>query len=173
VNQQTNTTSQTNTIKKPHHLTQASLCPEIFLMGGTHIVKQGRNALFYKKPTPVDWSTVTDFLHRLEKDILKGWAQTASDILARVQYEDIEVCTTADLLMDTTLITIYPGSSALEMRRLETLIEIFFTTHLIRKLGHKVETAALFQPLSGLWIEMDLRTWNGSELDAFLRAKIS
>ena len=151
----------------------SSLCPEIFLMGGTHIVKQGRNALFYKKPTPGDWSTVTEFLHRLEKDILKGWAQTSSDILARVTYEDIQVCTTADLLMDTTLIMIHPGSSANEMRRLETLIEIFFTTHLIRKLGHKIETAALFQPLSGLWIEMDLRLWNGSELDNFLRTKIS
>jgi hypothetical protein len=153
-------------------IASTSLCPEIFLMGGTHIVKQGRNALFYKKPCAQDWAVVSEFLQRLEKDILKNWAQNAGDILARVQYEDEQVGTTADLLMDATLVTIQPGSTVLEMRRLETLIEVFFTAHLIRKLGHKIETVALFQPLSGLWIEMDLREWDGEELDNYLRSKI-
>ena len=150
----------------------ASLCPEIFLMGGTHIVKHGRNALFYKKPVAQDWAVISDFLQRLEKDILKDWAQTTGDILARVQYEDEQVGTVADLLMDTTLVMLQPGSVVNEMRRLETLIEVFFTAHLMRKLGHKIETVALFQPLSGLWIEMDIRDWNGVELDAYLRSKL-
>jgi hypothetical protein len=149
-----------------------TLCPEIFLMGGTHVIKNGRNSLFYKKPTSQEWLTIREFLYRLEKDILKTWAQTSIDILARVQYEDEQVTTIADLLLDTTLVIISPGSSHLEMRRLETLVETLFTVHLIRKQGHKIETAALFQPLSGLWIEMDLRTWDGTDLDKIIRSKI-
>ena len=156
-----------------HSIKSSSLCAEIFLMGGTHIVKSGRNALFYKKPTNHDWNSISDFLYRLEKDILKTWTQTTVDILARVQYEDEQVTATADLLLDSTLVMIQSGSSAIEMRRLETLVEIFFTVHLIRKMGHKVETVALFQPLSGLWIEMDLHKWDGTDLDNFLRAKIT
>ena len=75
--------------------------------------------------------------------------------------------------MDKTLVLIQPGSSGLDMRRLEILIELFETVHLMRKKGHTIESAVLFQPLSGLWMELDVKTWCGESLDHYLRSKLS
>lgn len=145
------------------------LCNELFLMGGAHIVRQGRNALFYKKPLDTEWETIQEYLVRLESDILKNWCLSAKDILARIQYEDEQLSTHGDLLMDKTLISIQPGSSGMDLKRLDVIIEIFETAHLLRKKGHVINTAVLFQPLSGLWIEMDLAEWNGQVLDTYIR----
>jgi hypothetical protein len=71
--------------------------------------------------------------------------------------------------MDKTLISIQPGSSGMDLKRLDVIIEIFETAHLLRKKGHVINTAVLFQPLSGLWIEMDLAEWNGQVLDTYIR----
>jgi hypothetical protein len=138
-------------------------------MGGSHIVRQGRNALFYKKPFDTEWETVQEYLVRLESDILKHWCLTAKDILARIQYEDEQLSALGDLLMDGTLISIQPGSSGMDLKRLDIIIEIFETVHLLRKKGHVINAAVLFQPLSGLWIEMDLAQWNGDVLDNYIR----
>jgi len=150
-----------------------SLYKELFLMGGTHIVRQGRNALFYRQPTTENWSTVTLFLKALEQHIINPWTNTATDILARIQYEDEQLTATADLIMDKTLILIQPGSSGLDLRRLEVLIELFETVHLLRKKGLQIESAVLFQPLSGLWLEIDVTHWNGTTLDDYIRSKLS
>jgi len=148
------------------------LCNEVFLMGGTHIVRQGRNAFFYRMPTKENWDTVTDFLKALEKEIIAPWLNSATHVLARIQYEDEQIYVTADLLMDATLILIQPGSSGLDLRRLEILIELLETVHLLRKKGLLIESAVLFQPLSGLWIEIDIKNWSGETLDRYLRNKI-
>lgn len=142
---------------------------ELFLMGGTHVVRQGRNALFYKKPTETEWESVQTYLQRLENDILKNWCLTATDILARITYSDEELTVQGDLLMDKTLISIQQGSSSYDMKRLDNIIELFETTHLLRKNGHIINAIALFQPLSGLWVEMDVSQWDGKVLDAYLR----
>jgi len=149
-----------------------SLCSELFLLGGTHIVRQGRNAYFYKQPTKQDWQIVGSFLDALEKEIVTPLLTSATDILARIQYEDEELTATADLVIDKTLILFQQGSSGLDMRRLETLLELFETVHLMRKKGHVIESAVLFQPLSGLWLELDVKTWSGETLDAYLRSKL-
>lgn len=160
-----------------HRTTQSqlpslSLLPDIFLMGGTHVVKDGRNALFFKQPTKDDWLTVRDYLAKLDSDILQNWCSNSQDILARVQYDDEQLIVCADLIMEHTLIHFNTGSSANEMKRLEILVEIFETVHLIRQKGFLITTAAIFQPLSGMWIEMDLSEWDGSVLDKYIRAKI-
>ena len=154
-------------------LSTHSLYKELFLMGGTHIVRQGRNALFYRQPTDEAWSTVTGFLKALEKHIILPWTNSATDILARIHYEDEQLTATADLIMDKTVILIQPGSSALDMRRLEILIELFETVHLLRKKGLQIESAVLFQPLSGLWLEIDVKNWCGITLDNYIRAKLT
>ena len=153
-------------------LPSISLLPELFLMGGTHVVKQGRNALFFKQPTAQEWTSVKTYLSRLEKDILQNWCNDAQDILARVQYEDEQLIVCADLLMENTLVMINPGSTANEMKRLEILVELFETVHLIRQKGFLIHKAAIFQPLSGLFIEMDLTNWDGTILDNHIRSKI-
>jgi hypothetical protein len=145
------------------------LCNELFLMGGTYIVRQGRNALFYKRPSSQDWDSIKTYLENLEFHILKSWCSTATDILARIQYEDEQLSAQGDLLMDKTLITIQPGSSGMDLKRLDTIIEIFETVHLLRIKGHVIDSAVLFQPLSGLWLEMNLTDWNGAALDTYLR----
>jgi hypothetical protein len=71
--------------------------------------------------------------------------------------------------MDRTLISIQPGSSGMDLKRLDIIIELFETVHLLRKKGHGIDKAVLFQPLSGLWIEMDLANWNGEVLDNYIR----
>lgn len=154
-------------------LPSIALLPEIFLMGGTHVVKQGRNALFYKQPKPEDWLSVKDYLTRLESDILTNWCADAQDILARVEYEDEQLIVCADLIMENTLIQINSGTTANDMKRLEILVELFETVHLIRQKGILIERAAIFQPLTGLWTEMDLTTWDGTHLDKYIRAKAS
>jgi hypothetical protein len=141
-------------------------------MGGTHVVKQGRNALFFKQPAQEHWQTVIEYLSRLEKDILLNWCNNSQDILARVQYEDEQLIVCADLIMENTLIIINSGSTANEMKRLELLVEVFETVHLIRQKGFLLKTAAIFQPLSGLWIEMDISNWDGSVLDKHIRSKV-
>jgi hypothetical protein len=141
-------------------------------MGGTHIVKQGRNALFFKQPTQQEWTSVKEYLTRLESDILQNWCTNAQDILARVQYEDEQLIVCADLLLENTLIMINTGSTANEMKRLETLVELFETVHLIRQKGFLIKSAALFQPLSGLFIEMDMSNWDGTVLDNYIRSKV-
>ncbi len=153
-------------------LPSLSVLPEIFLMGGTHIVKQGRNALFYKQPKEHDWKYVKEYLERLESDILMNWCVNAQDILARVEYDDEQLLVCADLVMENTLIQINPGTTANEMKRLEILVELFETVHLIRQKGFLIKSAAIFQPLSGLWIEMDLSSWDGSVLDKHIRSKV-
>lgn len=158
-------TTQTN-------LPSLAVLPELFLMGGTHVVKQGRNALFFKKPTQDDWNSVMEYLSRLEKDILLNWCNNSQDILARVQYEDEQLIVCADLIMENTLIQINSGSTANEMKRLDVLVELFETVHLIRQKGFLIKSAAIFQPLSGLWIEMDLTNWDGSVLDKHIRSKV-
>jgi hypothetical protein len=141
-------------------------------MGGTHVVKDGRNALFFKQPTKDDWLTVRDYLAKLDTDILQNWCSNSQDILARVQYDDEQLIVCADLIMENTLIHFNTGSTPNEMKRLEILVEIFETVHLIRQKGFLITTAAIFQPLSGMWIEMDLSQWDGSVLDKYIRAKI-
>lgn len=159
---------------KTNDLTNNSLdiLKELFLMGGTHIVRQGRNKFFYRQPTEENWNTVRPFLKVLEAEILTPWAHSATDILARTQYEDEQIISTADLIMDKTLIMIQPGSSGLDLRRLEILIELFETVHLMRKKGHVIESAVLFQPLSGLWMELDVIKWSGTVLDNYIRSKL-
>jgi hypothetical protein len=154
-------------------LPSISLLPEIFLMGGTHVVKQGRNALFFKQPNKDDWNTVKNYLIRLESDILQNWCSNSQDILARVQYEDEQITTSADLVMDQTLIQIHSGSSLNDLKRLEIIVELFETVHLIRKTGTSITTAALFQPLSGIWLEFDLTAWDGTVLDTYIRSKLA
>ena len=149
-----------------------TLLSELFLMGGTHVVKHGRNALFFKQPTPQDWSTIKDYLMRLETDILQDWCINSQDILARIQYEDEQLIASADLVMENTLVQINSGSSANDMKRLDVLVELFETVHLIRQKGFLIKLAAIFQPLSGLWIEMDLSDWDGAALDKHIRSKI-
>jgi hypothetical protein len=149
-----------------------SLVPEIFLMGAIHMVRQGRNALFYRQPTGAELGEVNEFLERLESDIITQWCSDAQIILARVQYEDEQLTTSADIIMDSTLVQIQPGSNGNDLKRLEILIELFATVHLMRKMGNKITSAALFQPLSGLWIEMNLDSWDGEILDTYLRSKI-
>jgi hypothetical protein len=166
-----------NLINAWHRTTQTALpsillLPELFLMGGTHIVKQGRNALFFKQPTQQEWTSVKEYLTRLESDILQNWCTNAQDILARVQYEDEQLIVCADLLLENTLIMINTGSTANEMKRLETLVELFETVHLIRQKGFLIKSAALFQPLSGLFIEMDMSNWDGTVLDNYIRSKV-
>lgn len=153
-------------------LPSLTLLPEIFLMAGTHIVKQGRNALFFKKPTQEDWQTVTEYLDRLEKDILSKWVANSKDLLARVQYEDEQLIVCADLVIENTLVTFNSGTNPGEMKRLEVLVELFETVHLIRQRGLLIKSAAIFQPLSGLWIEMDLSKWDGGLLDKHIRSKL-
>jgi DNA helicase-2/ATP-dependent DNA helicase PcrA len=153
-------------------LPSISLLPEIFLMGGTHVVKQGRNALFFKQPNKDDWNSVKNYLIRLESDILQNWCSNSQDILARVQYEDEQLIVCADLIMENTLICFNSGTSSNDMKRLEILVELFETVHLIRQKGFIIKTAAIFQPLSGLWIEMDLSNWDGTILDKHIRSKI-
>lgn len=148
------------------------ICSELFLLGGTHIVRQGRNAYFYRQPTKEHWLHVKGFLQSLEKDIVNPWLTSASDLLARIQYEDEEITTTADLVIDKTLILFQSGSSSLDMRRLEIILELLETVHLMRKKGQAIESAVLFQPLSGLWMEIDVKTWSGDILDMYLRSKL-
>jgi len=150
-----------------------TILPELFILAGAHTVRQGRNALFYRQPSPPEWASVKDYLAQLDKDIIQGWCQNAKDMLARVQYEDEQIIATADLIMDNTVVQIHTGSTMSDMKRLEVLIEIFLTVHLIRKLGHQITTAVLFQPLTGYWMEMDLSTWEGSALDTYVRSKLS
>ena len=150
-----------------------NLLPELYLMGGTHIVRQGRNLLFYRQPTAEDWSVVREFLCKLESEILNNWIINAETILARVQYEDEQLTTSADIIIDRALVQIQPGSSANEMRRLELLVELFATAHLIRSAGYVIETVVLFQPLSGLWLEMDIIGWDGAFLNEYLRSKLT
>jgi hypothetical protein len=142
-------------------------------MGGTHLVRQGRNAFFYRMPAKENWQTITGFLKALEKEIITPWLNSATHVLARIQYEDEQLYVTADLLMDATLILIQPGSSGTDLRRLETLIELLETVHLLRKKGLLIESAVLFQPLSGLWLEIDIKNWCGDTLDSYLRSKIT
>jgi hypothetical protein len=104
--------------------------------------------------------------------IVSQLTNSATDILARVQYEDEELFATADLVIDKTLIMFNPGSSANDMRRLEILLELFETAHLMRKKGQLIESVVLFQPLSGLWMEIDIKTWSGEVLDAYIRSKL-
>ena len=158
-------TTQTNT-------PSLNLLNELYLMGGTHIVRQGRNIVFYRQPTKENWATVTKFLYKLETEILNTWVINTDTILARVQYEDEELTTSADILMDKALVQIQSGSTTADLRKLELLVELFATAHLIRKQGYTIESVVLFQPLSGTWIEMDIRTWDGSVLDAYLRSKL-
>jgi hypothetical protein len=158
-----------NNLKTP----SINICPELFLLGGTHIVRQGRNAYFYRLPTKDNWQQVKGFLEAIEKEIVSQLTNSATDILARVQYEDEELFATADLIIDKTLIMFNPGSSANDMRRLEILLELFETAHLIRKKGQLIESVVLFQPLSGLWMEIDIKTWSGEVLDAYIRSKLS
>ena len=113
-----------------------------------------------------------DYLSRLEKDILLNWCSNSQDILARVQYEDEQLIVCADLIMENTLIQINSGSTANEMKRLDVLVELFETVHLIRQKGFLIKSAAIFQPLSGLWIEMDLSNWDGTILDKHIRSKV-
>jgi len=153
-------------------LPSISLLPELFLMGGTHVIKQGRNALFFKQPTKDEWASVKEYLLQLETDILQNWCTNSQDILARVQYEDEQLIVCADLLMENTLVMINPGSSANEMKRLEILVELFETVHLIRQKGFLIKSASIFQPLSGLFIEMDLSKWDGTILDNHIRSKV-
>lgn len=153
-------------------LPNSALLPELFLMGGTHVVKQGRNALFFKQPTKEEWASVKDYLIRLEDDILHNWCTNSQDMLARVQYEDEQLIICADLLMENTLIMINPGSTANEMKRLEILVELFETVHLIRQKGFLINSAGIFQPLTGLFIEMDLSKWDGTVLDSHIRSKV-
>jgi hypothetical protein len=75
--------------------------------------------------------------------------------------------------MDNSLVQIQPGSSATDLKRLEILVELFATAHLMRKSNYTVNTVVLFQPLSGLWLEMDISTWDGQTLDTYLRSKIA
>jgi len=150
-----------------------NLLPELYLMGGTHIVRQGRNLLFYRQPTSEDWSVVREFLCKLESEILNNWIINAETILARVQYEDEQLTTSADIIIDKALVQIQPGGSANDMRRLELLVELFATAHLIRSAGYLIETVVLFQPLSGLWLEMDVKDWDGSFLNEYLRSKLT
>jgi AAA domain/UvrD-like helicase C-terminal domain len=150
-----------------------SLLPELYLMGGTHTVRQGRNLLFYRQPNKTEWDSVRDYLVKLESEILTVWAINAQHILARVQYEDEELTTSADIVMDKALVQIQSGSSANELKRLELLVELFATAHLIRKAGYTIDTVVLFQPLSGLWMEMDVSAWSGDTLDAYLRSKLA
>ena len=150
-----------------------NLLPELYLMGGTHTVRQGRNLLFYRQPGPKEWATVRDYLVRLETDIIQNWVINAEHILARVQYEDEQITATADILMDSSLVQIQPGSSATDLKRLEVLVELFATAHLMRDKGFTVNTVVLFQPLSGLWLEMDISTWDGTILDTYLRSRIA
>jgi hypothetical protein len=150
-----------------------NLLPELYLMGGTHIVKQGRNLLFYRQPKPAEWASVRDYLCRLENDILQNWVINAETILARVQYEDEELTASADLIMDKALVQIQHGSTLQEMKRLELLVELFAQAHLVRTLGYEINTVVLFQPLSGLWLEMDITDWDGETLDAYLRSKLA
>jgi len=159
---------KTNLLSSP----SITLIPEIYLMGGVHMVKQGRNAIFYRQPTPAEWAQTHEFLNRLESDIITPWCTDSQVILARVQYEDEQISTCADILMDTTLVQILPGSTGGDLKRLEILIELFATVHLMRRMGNKITSAALFQPLSGLWIEMDMSSWDGQVLDAYLRSKL-
>ena len=166
-----------NLINAWHRTTQTALpsillLPELFLMGGTHIVKQGRNALFFKQPSQQEWASVKEYLIRLESDILQNWCTNSQDILARVQYEDEQLIVCADLLLENTLIMINTGSTANEMKRLETLVELFETVHLIRQKGFLIKSAALFQPLSGLFIEIDISNWDGTVLDNYIRSKV-
>jgi hypothetical protein len=149
------------------------ICSELFLLAGTHIVRQGRNAYFYRQPTKENWLHVKGFLQSLEKDIVNPWLTSASDLLARIQYEDEEITTTADLVIDNTLILFQAGSSGLDMRRLEIILELLETVHLMRKKGQAIESAVLFQPLSGLWMEIDVKTWSGEILDMYLRSKLN
>ena len=160
---------KTNDIK----IKTSKLCNELFLMGGTHLVRQGRNAFFYRMPAKENWQTITGFLKALEKEIITPWLNSATHVLARIQYEDEQLYVTADLLMDATLILIQPGSSGTDLRRLETLIELLETVHLLRKKGLLIESAVLFQPLSGLWLEIDIKNWCGDTLDNYLRSKIT
>lgn len=148
------------------------MCSELFLLGGTHIVRQGRNAYFYRQPSKENWIQVKGFLDSLEKEIVSPWVNSATDILARIQYEDEEITTTADLVIDKTLILFQQGSSGLDMRRLEIILELLETVHLMRKKGHLIESAVLFQPLSGLWMELDIKLWSGEILDSYIRSKL-
>ena len=161
---------------EPHFILECTiinLLPELYLMGGAHTVRQGRNLLFYRQPGPKEWATVRDYLVRLETDIIQNWVINAEHILARVQYEDEQITATADILMDSSLVQIQPGSSATDLKRLEVLVELFATAHLMRDKGFTVNTVVLFQPLSGLWLEMDISTWDGTILDTYLRSRIA
>ena len=149
-----------------------NLLPEIYLMGGAHTVRQGRNLMFYRQPTKPDWASVREFLCQLEDEILNNWIVNAQTILARVLYEDEQLTTTADLIMDKALVQIQAGSTLHELRRLELLVELFATAHLIRSQGYTIDTVVLFQPLSGLWLEMDIKDWSGDYLDTYLRSKL-
>jgi hypothetical protein len=42
----------------------------------------------------------------------------------------------------------------------------------MRQKGHTINKVVLFQPLTGLWLEMDIADWDGSELDTYIRQKI-
>ena len=90
-----------------------------------------------------------------------------------MEYEDEQLIVCADLIMENTLIQINSGTTANDMKRLEILVELFETVHLIRQKGILIERAALFQPLTGLWTEMDLTTWDGTHLDKYIRARAS
>ena len=109
---------------------------------------------------------------QLEDEILNNWIVNAQTILARVLYEDEQLTTTADLIMDKALVQIQAGSTLHELRRLELLVELFATAHLIRSHGYTIDTVVLFQPLSGLWLEMDIKDWSGDYLDTYLRSKL-
>ena len=146
---------------------------EIFLMGGTYIVRQGRNALFYRQPTLTEFATIHEFLFALESQIIAVWCKTNKEILARVLYEDEQLTAQADLIMDNTLVQIQQGGSPTEMKRLEILVELFETAHLMRTKGYKIDKVVLFQPLTGLWLEMDISAWNGAALDAYIRERLS
>ena len=159
---------RTNTLAIP----SISLLPELFLMGGTYIVRQGRNALFYRQPNAAELASVTEFLVALERDVLTEWCKTNKDILARVQYEDEELSAEADLIMDTTMLQIQSGSTNSDLKRLEVLVELFETAHLMRLKGFVINKVVLFQALTGLWLEMDLSKWDGTLLDRYLRTRL-
>jgi hypothetical protein len=159
---------KTNTLTTPSF----SILPELFLMGGTYIVRQGRNALFYRQPTPTEFGMIHEFLKALEDQIIAPWCKTNKDIVARPTHEDEQLTAQADLIMDTTMVQIQPGSSPADMKRLELLVELFETAHLMRQKGHTINKVVLFQPLTGLWLEMDIADWDGSELDTYIRQKI-
>lgn len=159
---------KTNTISVP----ALTILPELFLMGGTNIVRQGRNALFYRQPTAAEFAEIHEFLGTLEEQVITPWCKTNKDIVARPQYEDEQLTAQADLIMDKTMVQIQSGTSPADMKRLELLVELFETAYLMRQKGHTIHKVVLFQPLSGLWLEMDIADWNGHELDQYIRKRI-